>query len=390
MEVVTGITFKQIFEDNWQRFIELCNKPIRPAISENVLKMLMCRTEVLGYSQYTCHKCSQSVRINHSCKSRFCSSCGKKSTDQWMATNFQQLPDTTWQHITFTFPCEVWPFFWHNRELMNLIPKFAANIIKKLAADKKASVGIYLAVHTFGRDLKRNFHVHLSTTCIGMSNNGDKLIKLFFNHAPIKRMWRYQCIKLLRELYKKGELTLPSNLSYIRNYTSFNGFLNMLYNKQWVVHMNKQSRNHLHNIQYIGRYLKKPPISETRIKMYDGLNVKFEYMDHYTGAITSITMDVMAFISKLIRHIHDRHFRAIRYYGFLSNRLRSKLLPIFSNLIGNKKRAAAKVTFRSLFIKTFGVDPLQCIKCKVQMLPSLFVFLKQSINVMVYKQIAVN
>ena len=145
MEIVTGITFKQIFEDNWQRFIELCNKPIRPAISENVLKMLMCRTEALGYSQYTCHKCSQSIRINHSCKSRFCSSCGKKSTDQWMATNFQQLPDTTWQHITFTFPCEVWPFFWHNRELMNIIPKFAANIIKKLAADKKASVGIYLA-----------------------------------------------------------------------------------------------------------------------------------------------------------------------------------------------------------------------------------------------------
>ena len=223
-----------------------------------------------------------------------------------------------------------------------------------------------------------------------MSENGVKLIKLFFNHAPIKKMWRYQCIKLLRELYKKGELTLPSNLSYIRNYTSFNGFLNMLYNKQWVVHMNQQSRNHRHNIQYIGRYLKKPPISETRIKMYDGLNVKFEYMDHYTGAITSITMDVIEFISKLIRHIHDRHFRAIRYYGFLSNRLRSKLLPIFSNLIGNKKRAAAKVTFRSLFIKTFGIDPLQCMKCKVQMRPSLLVFPKQSINVMVYKKMAVN
>ena len=89
MEVISGITFKKIFEDNWQEFTQLPGQPIRPAITENVHKMLMCRTQALGYSQYKCHKCNHSIKINHSCKSRFCSSCGKKSTDQWMTTNFQ-------------------------------------------------------------------------------------------------------------------------------------------------------------------------------------------------------------------------------------------------------------------------------------------------------------
>ena len=123
--------------------------------------------------------------------------------------------------------------------------------------------------------------------------------------------------------------------------------------------------------------------------MYDGVNVKFEYMDHYTGTITCITMTVMQFIAKLICHIHDRYFRAIRYYGFLSNRLRSKLLPIFSKLIGNHKRPANKVTFKSLFLKTFGIDPLLCPKCKIQMRPSLFVFPIHSMTAMVYKKIKI-
>ena len=87
-----------------------------------------------------------------------------------VSTRFQIL---FWQHITFTMPGQFWDFFWVNRYLMNKIPIIAANIIKKLSKQKGCLPGIFLAIHTFGRDLKRNIHLHLSTTIGGLSLSYD-------------------------------------------------------------------------------------------------------------------------------------------------------------------------------------------------------------------------
>ncbi|WP_276489404.1 transposase zinc-binding domain-containing protein [Arsenophonus nasoniae] len=45
-----------------------------------------------------------------SCKSKACSSCGFKATEQWLAQQVHILPDCDWQHITFTMPHLLWPF----------------------------------------------------------------------------------------------------------------------------------------------------------------------------------------------------------------------------------------------------------------------------------------
>ncbi|MBI4801683.1 MAG: transposase zinc-binding domain-containing protein, partial [Elusimicrobia bacterium] len=78
-----------------------------------------------------------SVKIPHSCKSRFCSSCGKKATDIWIENSFNTLPNSKWQHITFTMPDVLWDFFWVNRYLMNKAPAIAAGIIKQLSLQKR-------------------------------------------------------------------------------------------------------------------------------------------------------------------------------------------------------------------------------------------------------------
>ena len=76
----------------------------------------------MGYHHYVCPKCKKGIKVPHTCKSRFYSSCGKKATDDWIKTKFNTLPDTTWQHITFTMPEQLWTFFWINRYLMNKAP----------------------------------------------------------------------------------------------------------------------------------------------------------------------------------------------------------------------------------------------------------------------------
>src|SRR3990172_6902488 len=98
------------------------------------------------------------------------------------------------------------------------------------------------------------------------------------------------------------------------------GFLpntNYLYQKKWVVHLNLQSDNRKATIEYLGKYLKRPPLGETRLLAYDGHQVTFEYLDHSTEPKAILTRPVQQFISRLIAHIPDTHFRLIRYYGFL-------------------------------------------------------------------------
>ena len=79
-------------------------------------------------------------------------------------------------------------------------------------------------------------------------------------------------------------------------------------------------------------------------------------------------MPVMNFIARLIRHIPDRNFKMIRYYGFLSNRTRGEKLPLVYKAI---KQVAPKiiktVTWRMMLILRLNKDPLACPNCNIQL-----------------------
>lgn len=368
MEYVSGVKLRTIFLDkgNWWKLFLKHRDLIRLSIIINVLKLLVCRTSFLGYHHFICTACSKSMKVPHSCKSRFCPSCGKKATDIWIKNSLNTLPKTTWQHITFTMPEELWVFFWLNRYLMNLIPLLAATIIKDWALQKGFLPGIFLAIHTFGRDLKRNIHIHLSTTTGGLSLCHTKWVaKAYFYHKSLKNTWRYNIIALLREQFKKGQLTLPPHLKHITSYTLFNSWTSQFYNTSWVVHLGTQSQNMKANVDYLGKYLKRPPIGETRIQHYDGTSVTYEYLDHYTGTKETMTLPVLEFIARLICHIPDKHFRNIRYYGFLSNRLRGELLPKVYRFLKMNRVITTKVylCWSHMIQTSYHYNPLKCPRC---------------------------
>lgn len=393
MEYVGGIKLRTILlhNGNWWKFFLKYRQFIRLSIIVNVLKIMTCRTSFLGYHFAVCPKCRHSVKIPHSCKSRFCSSCGKKATDIWIENSFNTLPNSKWQHITFTMPDVLWDFFWVNRYLMNKAPAIAAGIIKQLSLQKRFIPGIYLAIHTFGRDLKRNFHIHISSTLGGLSLTHDRWVPYaYFYHDILKKMWRYQLITLLRTEFKQGRLKLPPALKNIRSYTEFCAWTAILYQKTWVVHLNKQSNNPTAIIRYLGRYLKRPPIAETRIKAFDGKSVTYVYLDHYTDTVETTVLPVMEFIARLIAHIPDAYFRNIRYYGFLSHRTRTELLPVVYNLLNQTKAVAKKayLHWRQMIQNTFHYDPLTCKLCGAIMSMCYGVFPRAGPITQMHKEIA--
>jgi hypothetical protein len=299
-------TIKQILLTNnsWWNFYAKHSKNIRASIVINIAKLLSCKNIIRGYHEYRCSSsnCSHFKRIPHTCKSKACSSCGKKATDLWVNTQNQILPKTTWQHITFTMPSELWDFFWLNRALLNKIGLIAAHTIQSIADTKNVIPGIFIAIHTFGRDLKRNVHIHLSTTMGGITQDHQRWKKLFFHQSTLMRMWRYEILKL----FKTPGIILPQAIQrQINSSFNFNKFLNRLYQKHWVVHCGKPQLDHQQIVSYLGRYIKRPPIAESTLRHYDGSEVTFKHLDHNTNTYRELTLSVDDFIAKFIQHIPD-------------------------------------------------------------------------------------
>lgn len=82
-------------------------------------------------------------------------------------------------------------------------------------------------------------------------------------------------------------------------------------------------------------------------------------------------MTVEAFITRLIRHIPDEHFKTIRYYGVYSRRTKgvSKKLMSAWQKVSRKwvvriRRILRRRTWRERVGHTTGKDPLVCLKCE--------------------------
>ena len=333
---------------------------------------MSCKNTILGYRKYICSNpnCTHTKCVPHTCKCKACSSCGKKANELWVKKQNNVLPNTNWQHITFTIPTELWDFFWFNRNLLNNICNLAANCINTIASKKNVTPGIFTAIHTFGRDLKRNTHVHLSTTQGGLTKDLNYWKNLYFKQSILMQLWRYRIIKLFRTEYQKQQLIIPPAIKSLLNNTfTFEQFLNHLYNKIWIVHCAKPTKTPMQTIGYLARYIKHPAIAESKLRHYDGHEVTFKYLDRTSKTYRNFKLTAEEFIGRFIQHIPDTGFRMIRYYGFLANRVRGKLLPIVYTLLDQKNPAQKRApTFAELIRKNFGFDPLKCILCGQQLI----------------------
>ena len=331
--------------------------------------MLSCKENIRGFSEYVCPSCGYVLLCRHTCKSRFCSSCGKKATDEWIQRNFDILPTTTWQHITLTMPKQLWNFFHLNRYLLNKLSAVGADTLQSYAKSKGIFLGLFIGLHTFGGRMNANIHLHISTATGGLTLDHSAWKKISFHKASIMKMWRKRLIDLFRKEYKKGKLTLPPALKHVKNYAAFNSFLDFLYAKTWIINIGTPSDSHKRNVKYLGKYLKRPVIGNARIKNYDGQNVTFQFHDHHTNTKQSLTITVEEFIRRTIMHIPDKGFRMIRYYGWLSNNKRGELLPLVFKLLGLQMHTEKfTLSWRVLYWETFGKDPILCPYCKVVML----------------------
>ena len=145
-----------ILAAHWWEFVRTYGKWIRPVVFENVRKVLACRTPVLGCHMYRCDQCGQIKLVPHSCKSRFCPTCGKHATDVWSEQVLNRLLDVPYHHLVVAIPWQLRTLVLMNRESgLNLLVSAAVEAIQQWARDvMKMRMGIMVVIHTFGSDIK--------------------------------------------------------------------------------------------------------------------------------------------------------------------------------------------------------------------------------------------
>lgn len=179
-------------DDGWNRYLEKHGDSISQWTRLCVERMLACGTCAMGVRRYCCASpdCTHSRFFCQSCKSKACSACGMKSTEQWIAKQQHVLPDCDWQHITFTMPHLLWPFFSNNWPLLNDLFRCATRAMLKWARRQGIEVGIFCALHTYGRQLNQHPHIHVSVTRGGLDVKHGAWRSLFFRKKAVEEIWR--------------------------------------------------------------------------------------------------------------------------------------------------------------------------------------------------------
>ncbi|WP_425393835.1 transposase [Candidatus Arsenophonus triatominarum] len=95
-------------------------------------------------------------------------------------------------------------------------------------------------------------------------------------------MWRYRIRALLRKHYYT--FTIPDELKAEgRSKASWNQLFNTHDKRGWNINLSDILSNITHVTLYFGFYLKKPPVSLSRLKYYSGEdNITLRYKSHRT------------------------------------------------------------------------------------------------------------
>jgi hypothetical protein len=132
-----SITIAEIFQasNNWKRYLAWKGGQVRKAVIHHVTRMLACRTPKLGLHLFGCRNRGTVKVVPHSCKSVFCSSCGKVRTDQWCKELLSEMLDVPYRHLVFTLPWELRLLIKGNRgALLNVLFRAAADAVLSLTA----------------------------------------------------------------------------------------------------------------------------------------------------------------------------------------------------------------------------------------------------------------
>jgi hypothetical protein len=345
----------------WDDYKVRYKDSIRSVEIENVERLRKCKTPKNGYKTYKCPECGTIKYVPFTCKCRLCTSCGTKAANQWADEIHHKLLKVPHRHVVFTIPDTLREVFRNPKYQKVLIAASKITMEEMIASSNKKSkkkiklkIGMIQVLQTYGADMKWNPHVHCIVTEGGFDRQWNWIHTYYIPYEYWRKKWQYKLLTMLKK-----------EMPRCRENSVFIDMLFQNYKKGFVMNGERrfEKREGWNMARYIGRYVKHPPIAESRIMNFDEDQVTYWYVDSETKIRKTVTMDKFEFIRLLLSHIPEKNFKIVRYVGIYSRRgYRHRQTEFHEGEIILIKRS-----WREEIKRTFDYDPLICPRCKIEM-----------------------
>jgi hypothetical protein len=276
-----------------------------------------CRTPYFGGHVKQCDncECGRKVYVYHSCGNRSCPKCHREQTERWLDKQRARLLPTQYYLLTFTLPEELRTLaFAHQKKIYGVLMRCAAAALQKLAADPRyvgGRLGLLGMLHSWTRAMLFHPHVHFLATAGGLSLDGTEWLKpknpAFL--VPVEALSVIFRAKVCAALKKAGLLQqVPCTV----------------WKKKWVVHCQPAGSGQK-ALEYLGRYIFRVAMTNSRLERIDDGQVTFRYRDNRTQETRHVTITAVEFIHRFLRHVLPRGCAKVRYYGIWSGSCRKQL-----------------------------------------------------------------
>lgn len=298
-----------------------------------------CRTPAQGYHIDECPNGDYRAILSNSCKHRSCPQCGAVDTELWLERQLAKEIRCPHHQVVFTSPEElrvIW--YWNRRLFTNLYFRAAWHSLRELLASRRrlgALPGVIGTFQSWSDELAEHLHLHFIVTSGGLSPGGewiaanpDHLLPVAVLAAKFRGKFRAYLIEALNPLKKRGKpkkeedvLIPPPGMSERQCLN----LLNKLGRVKWHVQIDPAYPYAGGVLKYVGRYIRRGPLSERRILAYDGHRVTIGYAHPEKHERSCFKLKVETFILRLLTHVPAKGTHCVRVYGLYHSTKRERL-----------------------------------------------------------------
>ena len=335
----------------------------------------MCRTAELGGHIQQCDQRGFEQVAYNSCRDRHCPKCQCLVKEQWLNDRKAELLPCGYFHLVFTIPHDLNPIILCNKKItLHILFSAVSETLQAFAKDTQwrlvGQLGFISVLHTWSQTLMDHFHLHCLIPAGALSFNKVRWIpardSFLFRIESLAEAFKNCYLQKLKTAYQNQKLIFPGNTAGFASKKEFQKLLSSLFKAKWIAYAKQPFAGPQQVLEYLGRYTHRVAISNNRIISIDKGKVTFKYQDRERNNETRIiTLKAHEFIRRFLLHVLPAGFMKIRYYGFLSHKNKTKIIPLLRKLIDPHAILPEKIkeSIVDMMLRLTGTDITSCPKC---------------------------
>ena len=298
-----------------------------------------CRSAALGGHVLCCTGCQEQQIAYNSCRNRHCPKCQASAAHRWLEARQTELLPVEYFHVVFTLPAPISDIAYQNKAVIyNILFKAASQTLLTIGKDPKhlgADLGITAVLHTWGSSLTHHPHLHCIVPGGGLSIDKQHWVScrhgFFLPVRVLSRLFRRLFLEQLCDAHRDGKLSFYGDHAALSDRAAFERYLQPTRRIDWVVYAKKPFAGPESVLTYLSRYTHRIAIANSRLISANQETVTFKWKDYRIKGrkrYKSMSLETDEFIRRFLIHVLPSGFHRIRHYGLLSNKARSKSLPL--------------------------------------------------------------